>query len=169
MQRVRQGAGVSNGSLFHHFSTREKLVAGVLAEGLASHQRLLEQELSYASGAQHGVRRAVVAHLDWLTTHRELAELLLFTRADVLRAALDAEAIAASQAFFASLDTWLREQGWSGHPTLPILLAMWTGPTQEYARRCLAGQVGDPTGAAEDLAQGAWRALAPTLSIPKTS
>lgn len=42
---VRQRAGVSNGSLFHHFPTRQDLTAAVVASGLGEHHRVLLAEL----------------------------------------------------------------------------------------------------------------------------
>lgn len=163
MQAVRQRAGVSNGSLFHHFPSRGALASAVVTEGLADHQRLLLRVLHDAGDVRAGVQAVVVGHLGWIMEHRSLAHLLLSVPAGVLRGALDAEAVDENRAFFGDVATWLTAHGWTGQPALPVVLALWTGPAQEYARRWLADPIGDPSSAAEDLAGGAWRALAPLL------
>lgn len=45
LQQVRRRAGVSNGSLFHHFPTRDDLTAAVVAAALTDHQDALLAEL----------------------------------------------------------------------------------------------------------------------------
>ena len=52
LQAVRQRAGVSNGTLFHYFPTRQHLETAALAAGLACHQSALLAELE-----RHAVRR----------------------------------------------------------------------------------------------------------------
>lgn len=101
--------------------------------------------------------------------HRALTQLFLSTPTEVLRSGLDAEVVQSSRAFFTAVADWLRAQGWDEAVRLSVVLALWTGPTQEYARHRLADPDADLTGdAADALADGAWRALAPLLTAEAT-
>lgn len=72
-----------------------------------------------------------------------------------------AVALEANRAFFRSISTWLGDHGWRESPALPVVLALWVGPAQEYSRL-----IDD----AEALGLGAWAALAPLLRTqPDTS
>lgn len=64
MRSVQQRAGVSNGSLFHHFPSRDALAADVIGHGLADHQETLSRVLDAEPDGRGGVRAVVVAHLD---------------------------------------------------------------------------------------------------------
>lgn len=169
MQAVRERAGVSNGTLFHHFPSRQALANAVVAAGLADHQHALLEVLNTTVRADDAVRITIVRHLRWIEDNPQLARLLLATPPDALRASLDPRAVAANRGFFASVAVWLGSQGWPGTPELPVVLALWIGPAQEYARGWLTALPGDlapPTplaGAATALAEGAWQALRPLL------
>ncbi len=167
LEAVRRRAGVSNGSLFHHFPTRDALARTVVAAGLAGHQAALTAELHAATDSRHGVTHVVIRHLEWMQDHQSLARLFLSTSATTLRSRLDTAAVAGNRAFFQDVTSWLREHGWTGSPDLAVMLALWIGPAQEYARRCLETAAGRLDDATDHLAAGAWRALKPLLNEPK--
>ncbi|WP_285660004.1 TetR/AcrR family transcriptional regulator [Actinomycetospora sp. NBRC 106375] len=164
MAHVRREAGVSNGSLFHHFPQRGDLAAAVIATALHDHQHVLLTALARSPTALDGVTGVVEAHLGWIGRNRELARMLLGTGTDQLRAQAEQGALAASRAFFDQLKAWLRDHGWTGEPSFPVLHALWIGSAQEYARAWLAAPDRyDMPNAAPALAAGAWAALAPLL------
>jgi len=76
MEQVRREAGVSNGSLYHHFGSRADLAARLLVDGMARSQQVMLQVLGDASDAEQGVREVVHAQLGWVQEHAELARLL---------------------------------------------------------------------------------------------
>lgn len=159
-----KSAGVSNGTLFHHFPTRQDLAAAVVAAGLADHHDALLHELGTADSPRHGVTRLVLRHLHWIEDNQQLARLLLSAPPEVLRADVDDRVLADNRGFFADVAAWLRGHGWPGHPELTVLVALWVGPAQEYARRWLADPHTRPSAAAgAALADGAWQALRPLL------
>jgi AcrR family transcriptional regulator len=166
LQAVRLRAGVSNGSLFHYFPSREALAGAVIAAGLSDHQSALTAELCAVTDARAGIERVVIRHVQWMQNHRALAQLFLSTPPDVLRSGLDAAAVAGNRSFFQDVASWLRDQGWSGAPELAVVLALWIGPAQEYARSHLAAGSGRLDAAADALAAGAWRAVQPFLDNP---
>ncbi|GAA2853124.1 TetR/AcrR family transcriptional regulator [Pseudonocardia halophobica] len=166
MQAVRERAGVSNGSLFHHFPTRADLAAAVVAAGLADHRAVLLRALHAAGGAEDAVRRVVARHLRWIEDNPQLARLFLHSPPDVLRTMLDDAALDAKRGFAEEIDDWLRGHGWSGAPDLTVVVALWIGPVHEYARGWLASPGPSPALVSDALAEGAWRAVGPLLRSP---
>ena len=76
MDLVRAEAGVSNGSLYHHFPTKAQL-AGTLYEGLLrDFQQSLLKAISGKTGAEIGVRGLVRAYVRWVVAHPDRAKLL---------------------------------------------------------------------------------------------
>lgn len=163
LQAVREHAGVSNGTLFHHFPTRQSLATAVVAAGLADHQQALLEVLHAADEPITGVKQAVMRHLQWVVDNPHLARLLLSVPPEVLRDGLDAAALASNRTFFTEVADWLRGHGWPGTPELPLMVALWIGPAQDYARGWLAAPHQPPLPAGTVLAAGAWNALRPLL------
>jgi AcrR family transcriptional regulator len=74
--RIRQAAGVSNGSFYVAFGARERLFDHLLAVIETSHRPVLAEALSAATGRpQECLARIVLAHIGWLTTNARLARL----------------------------------------------------------------------------------------------
>jgi len=168
LHALRQRAGVSNGSLFHHFPTRQDLRNAVLAVALQQHQQLLLVEL--VNDAEKAVMGVVRRHLRWVNDNQAIAQLLLNTAPDVLRESVSPPVIEENREFFRAVAAWLGEHGWDGHPAIPVALALWIGPAQEYSRQRLArADRAASLADADDLANGAWAALSPFLNSTATS
>ncbi|WP_448639157.1 TetR/AcrR family transcriptional regulator [Geodermatophilus sp. URMC 63] len=164
MQDVRLRAGVSNGSLFHHFPTRQDLESAVVAAGLLDHDAVVLAALDAAAGAPDGVREVVRRHLAWMADNPRIALLLLSARPAALREALPAAVTEDNRRLFAEVAGWLRRHGWTGEPALPVVTALWLGPANEVARGWLTADGAEPTGVvAAVVADAAWHALRPHL------
>lgn len=164
MRNVRLRAGVSNGSLFHHFRTRRDLELAVVASALAEHQGVVLAALDRAEGVREGVRNVVLDHLTWVAENRQIAVLLLGALPGQLGSDLPGSALAESREFFVRVQDWLRRSGWSGDPDLLVVDSLWLGPANDYARAWLTTGQPDPSPATADaLAEGAWHALRPHL------
>lgn len=162
LQAVRQRAGVSNGSLFHHFPTRQHLTAAVVTAGLQDHQEALLMLLG--PGPETTVTGVVRRHLRWVEDNPALARLLLTTPPPQLRASVPDDVLRENRRFFATVAAWLHEHGWPAEPELRVVNALWLGPAQECSRLWLAEpDVWSLQAAAGDLADGAWAALRPLL------
>jgi len=164
MQRVRERAGVSNGSLFHHFPTRTELQVAVLGQALAHHHRTMLQILTRSRSARSAIRNVVRARFEWIADNPGVAMLLLASLPGELREQVGDVTRAESAQFFADVREWLYSQGWSGKPDLFVLLSMWLGAANELARNTLSLGADAPSGPVVDvLADAAWRSLAPFL------
>lgn len=167
LQSVRQRAGVSNGSLFHHFHSRQDLAAAVVGDALQEHQQVLLAELG--GDPESGVTGAVREHLRWVDEHRQVARLLLSAPPGLLRLSLAGPALESNRRFFTEIDRWLREHGWRGRVPLSVVLSLWIGPAQEFSRQRLSWDDDLVSTAADDLASGAWAALRPLLHDMSTA
>jgi len=168
LRAVRERAGVSNGSLFHHFPTRQDLTAAVVGEALEEHQRVLLAQLG--TDAELGVTGAVRQHLSWVDDNRQVARLLLSAPPELLRLSLSGPVVESNRRFFLEVEGWLHEHGWRESVPLPVVLALWVGPAQEFSRQRLAQDDDLPVlEAAEGLSAGAWAALRPLLNDTATT
>lgn len=167
MERVRREAGVSNGSLYHHFSSRSDLAAHLLIEGMASSQQAVLDVLEPGEAAERGVRDAVHTGLSWVEEHAELARLLYGDLPDEVLVAAEPTFGQQNRHYVGVVSGWLAAQAEEGSiigRPFGVTHALWLGPAQEFARHWLRGRSPlAPTAAARDLADGAWRALAATL------
>ncbi len=163
MEQVRREAGVSNGSLYHHFGSRADLAARLLLEGMARSQQVVLQVLADASDAEQGVRNVVHAQLGWIQEHAELARLLYGDLPDDVLLAAEPTFGEQNRHYVNVVGGWLRaqaEQGTLVRRPFGVTHALWLGPGQEFARHWLRGRSRlAPTEVAADLADGAWRAL----------
>lgn len=76
MDQVRQEAGVSNGSLYHHFPTKAQLADALYAQTLRGFHTSLLLPLSPRTAAQAGVKGLVRGYVQWVLAHPTQARLL---------------------------------------------------------------------------------------------
>jgi AcrR family transcriptional regulator len=164
MEQVRREAGVSNGSLYHHFGSRAELAAHLLVTGMASSQQVVVRGLGTAEGAEEGVREVVRAVLIWVQEHPQLARLLYGDLPDEVLQAAEPAFSQQNRRYVQVVGGWLSDQAERGGIVprpFGVAHALWLGPAQEFARHWLRGRSRiSPSDAAADLAEGAWRALA---------
>jgi AcrR family transcriptional regulator len=164
LKQVQDDAKASNGSLFHHFPSKEALAGAVYVDCAARYQRAFLAELDRHDDAQTAVREIVHMHLRWCADHPEMARFLItMTEPAVLRAAKH-ELKDLNERFAAALHSWWKPHAHYG--TLRRLTpaqsqALWLGPAQEMVRTWLMGTFPDPPGTtdAEILAEAAWLCL----------
>ena len=66
MEQVRLKAGVSNGSLYHHFPTKGHLVRCAYLSALKDYQGHMVAAIDAATSAADGVRALVTRHIAWV-------------------------------------------------------------------------------------------------------
>lgn len=164
LREIQRDAHVSNGSLFHHFPSKEVLAAAVYVDCVTRYQWTFRDELGRHEDAETAVRAIVGMHLRWCAEHPEMARFLItMTEPAVLRAARS-QLTALNERFADALRSWWRPHAHYGalRPLSPALShALWLGPAQELVRSWLLGVIADPPGAddAEVLADAAWLCL----------
>jgi AcrR family transcriptional regulator len=163
MAEVCARAAVSNGSLFHHFPSKEALAAAVYREGLARYQARLLAALGAESDARRGVRAAIGAHLAWVGENPDWAHYLFEMGRSEAVGAASAELRAQNRAFFGAVDAWFAGHVAAGRVrAMPreVFAAVLVGPAQEFCRGWLRRR--DPAALARArplLAGAAWRGV----------
>jgi AcrR family transcriptional regulator len=76
MDMVRQHAGVSNGSLYHHFPTKARLVDVLYAYTLRDFHSALLPSITASTTGEAGVKGMIRAYVGWVVAHPERARLL---------------------------------------------------------------------------------------------
>jgi AcrR family transcriptional regulator len=76
MDMVRLEAGVSNGSLYHHFPTKAQLADALYAHTLRDFHSALMVPLTARATAQAGVKGLIRAYITWVLAHPDRARLL---------------------------------------------------------------------------------------------
>ena len=164
MEEIRRAAGVSNGSLYHHFSSRAQLAARLLVDGMTGAQQAITDVLAEAGSAERGVRGAVRTQLMWVEESVELARLLYSDVPDEVLLAAEPAFSEHNGRYVELVGGWLRRH-MESHALIDVPFAvahaLWLGPGQEFARHWLRGRSRlRPAAAAPALTDGAWRALA---------
>ena len=77
MDMVRQEAGVSNGSLYHHFPTKAQLADALYAQTLRDFHGTIMAPLKARTSAEKGVKSLVRLYADWVVANPGRARLLL--------------------------------------------------------------------------------------------
>lgn len=157
-------SGVSNGSIYHHFGSREevlrKLLVGCFAELMACISTSLDDR-----PAEQCLRSLVGAYLDWVAAHPGKAAVIYgVPLAAGVMANHGNDVLAAKGAAAAPVSEWMRERRALGEiRSIPDWAAdpVAFGPLHEVCRRGLAGSC-DP----EVVADAFWAIHAPPLTTP---
>lgn len=163
MEEVRRVAGVSNGSLYHHFRSRAELAARLLVDGMTGAQQAVVGVLATADSAEHGVREVVRSQSVWVEESAALARLLYSDPPDEVLLAAEPGFSEHNRRYVEVVGGWLCRHA-EQHAVIDVPFgvahALWLGSAQEFARHWLRGRSKlRPTAAAPALADGAWRAL----------
>jgi AcrR family transcriptional regulator len=151
-------SGVSNGSIYHHFGSKEGVLAEVVAGALAGYQEGLLAALAQHDGdAEGGVRAAVAHELAWFEAHPREARLVIAHR----------DAVAASgrlrgpnREAYAAARAWLERAFGDAAPDLDLFNALVLAPARELGSLWVAKRVRTkPTTYEHALGNAAWAAL----------
>jgi AcrR family transcriptional regulator len=162
--RVRERSGASNGSLFHHFPTKEALADALFVEAMASFQEGLWDLVRRKPRSLRAAVRGTIAHqLGWIEENADLARFLY------MRGQLDWDSPAGSQVaalnrdLGAAFKEWMTpfvDAGEIRAMSMLTITAIVTGPGHSIAQRWLTGQLdARPSEFVDDLADSAWAGL----------
>ncbi len=165
--RIRERSGVSNGTLFHRFATKEAIADALYVESMASFQAGLWRVLARRPRSLRTAVRGTIAHqVEWIEANVDRAR-FLYTRGTLdMDSPGSAELEEMNRKLATSYEAWLAplvERGQVRPTSLLVLNAIVTGPTHSIARRWLAGRVTTPLHAyVDELAGAACAALSGT-------
>jgi AcrR family transcriptional regulator len=130
MELVRLEAGVSNGSLYHHYPTKAQLADALYAYTLRDFHATLLVAIAGRASAQTGVKGLIKAYLQWVLQYPERARLLhTLRRAGGI--AEGGEMSSANAQAFGALADWVERQVHSGEMRampFPIWVALVFAP-----------------------------------------
>lgn len=160
---IRTAAGVSNGSFFHFFGSKEGLAAALFLDAIGAYHRAMLAALAPEPEAADGIRALVIAHFDWVVENRREAHFLFEqSRAEWL-VHVAAEQRLENESYRKAIDNWRQPLVASGHlrPLPPfVFYSLVIGPAQMICRAWLSGRDGsDPREHREALSEGALRAV----------
>jgi AcrR family transcriptional regulator len=163
MADIRELAGASTGSIYHHFKSKEQLAAELYLEGVRAVQEHGLHALLRHESTERGVTALVEAYLDWVADHRKLAAFLFAMRhADFLQAVEQELARIQREAIEAATD-WFRARMVRGElPNLSpdVMRAILYGPATHFATQWTsAGADVDLARAKRQISRAVWSAL----------
>jgi len=163
MADVRDRAGASTGSLYHHFPGKEELFAALYLETIRETQEYALRALRRERSPRGAVRALVASYLRWVSRNPTKARFLLTTRRAEFGGTTQAELDRLNDAFHDEVGARLARPGGAG--VLPrlgadVLGAILVGPSEAFARRWLRGRATTPLATATaQLADVAWHSL----------
>jgi AcrR family transcriptional regulator len=157
-------SGVSNGSIYHHFGSKEGVTSALILDAVQDYQdgifALLER---FADDAEQGVRHAVSHHLHWHQHHRTHALVLLEHRGRGEAQPWEQAARKRNRTFVERSGEWLDRQIDTGQ--IPIVSiesahAIVYAPADEICRIWLQKRINTPpTSFTDALGNAAWYGL----------
>ena len=167
IEHLRARCGASVGSIYHHFGSKEGVVAALFLEVFTDQSKSVQAQLDAAVGAQAGVQALVTGYLDWVVAQPGRARFLFQARSPVAGGPHAGELQRAAQARQQALLAWCAPHRTSGAlRDLPceLLPSLVMGPVQSYCRAWLSGlqaqgALPSPASYRSALADAAWRAV----------
>jgi AcrR family transcriptional regulator len=153
----------SVGNLYHHFGSKEGLVAALFFCALEDQAGLLDAELARAQTLREGVAALVYSYVDWVTAQPELARFLFQARSAVSKGPHASELQLRNRERGKRIVAWFGAEGRGGAMKpwpKELLLSLIVGAPENYSRAWLAGRVKvTPTQYRELLAEAVWASV----------
>lgn len=159
---LREESGVSVGSFYHHFTSKEHVFGVLYGEILRMYQAEFVAELTRHHDARGGVEAIVALHMAWCGENPERARLLISERPPRRNEPGGPEVAEARRSFFRQVSEW-----WRPHMKARVLrpvgptmcYVLWLGPAQEMCRLWFAGAHQPTEEEIRDLGEAAWQSL----------
>jgi AcrR family transcriptional regulator len=169
IQEVCSRAEVSVGTLYHHFGSKDQLIATLHYSLLDEYQSGAGPILEVDPPAEVGIRETVSYHVRWLIDHPRKATFLLQQPFAGFRSdQVPADLVEQNERFLAIVHGWLDRRMEAGElKILPfdVIVALLIGPLHNWVRGALwldpGRAVRKADAAIAALAEGAWQSLRP--------
>ena len=143
---ICKASGASNGSLFHHFGSKEGLAAALFLSALESYHDALILNLAEKSKLEDGLRHMVSCHIRWVVEHRQEAKFLFEQSRAQWMSSIKGAQKSENQRFALAINTWrkpLIDAGELSDEDRAIFFSQVIGPAQLLARMWLSGSRDD--------------------------
>ena len=164
IEMLKERCDASVGNLYHHFGSKEGLVAALFFAALDDQGTLTEARLAQATTLREGVAALVLSYVDWVTAQPELARYLFQARAAVAKGPHGRELQQRNRQRGKTLMAWFTQpQHLAGLRDWPAELfpSLIIGQAENYCRAWLSGRVKtSPEHYREMLAEAAWSSVA---------
>lgn len=162
--RICERGGVSNGTLFHHFPTKEAIADTLYVEAIADFHKGLWRLLGERPRSLRKGVRGVIAHqVAWIEANVDRARFVYRRGTLGGSSAGGAQLAEMNDRLAIAYEEWLQpfvERGEVRPMSMPLLSAIVTGPTHAIARQWLAHRLASPLEAyTDELAVAAAAAL----------
>jgi AcrR family transcriptional regulator len=165
LEMVRLQAGVSNGSLYHHFPNKSVLADALYAHTLRDVHAFMLAPISAQAPAEEGVKGLVQAYVQWVLKNPDRARLLNALRATGALADAPHERGETNAKAFAALAQWVLQHTAAGRMRAmpqPVWMALVFSPVMALAPHWLKADTPKVSPQVRTtLAHAAWMAIAP--------
>ncbi len=154
----------SVGNLYHHFGSKEGLVAALFFCTLQDQAALVDEELAKAHTMREGVAALVYSYVDWVSAQPELARFMFQARSAVSKGPHATELQQRNRQRAKLVMNWFVQADRPGRikdwPT-ELLPSLIIGAAENLSRAWLSGRVkAPPAQYREQLAEAAWLSVA---------
>jgi len=160
---VRKRSGISIGSIYHHFGSKEQIGGALYLEGLRDYQQGITSALRQSGDARSAIRGIVISHLEWVRTNPAWSEYLFENRRTKFVAAIELQIGQLNQVAFREWTSLLykyQQRGEIMRLPLDVTVSILIGPAQQLARMWLGRRAKiDIAAATAPLADAAWRSI----------
>ncbi len=165
IEDIRDNADTSIGSMYHHFGSKDGLLAALYFIALDDQMALVEPRIENAQDLQGAVAAMVGSYLEWVVQQPKLARFMFQARSYVAAGPHKEGLAERNQRRYGTLLKRLREGVRAGAiRKLPseLYASLLVGQSENYCRAWLSGRVqGKPTGYASIFIEAAWRSIEP--------
>jgi AcrR family transcriptional regulator len=140
---IRAAAGMSNGSLFHHFENKEGIAVAVFVNLVRSYQAEIGEKLRPTRRAAEGIDAFIRTHNLWIESDPDGARILFNGHHPSWSHDALLKIRAENQGFGQTLVDWknnLEDRDRLNDWSFALILATLVGPTQVMCRAWLSGQ-----------------------------
>ncbi|MDE2363244.1 MAG: TetR/AcrR family transcriptional regulator [Hyphomicrobiales bacterium] len=163
---IREKAGVSNGSFFHFFRSKEELAAALFLDAIRRYHRAMLAALAHDPGAEAGIAALVRAHFQWVIENQKQARFLFeHARSEWIESVRDNQR-EENEIYRRGVSRWrdpLVKIGRLREMDPLVFYSQVIGPAQIFCRAWLSGRdASDPSHHVPDLIDCAIRAVVTT-------